>query len=181
MQFDCYSEKTARRMPFRHPAGRMFTAGVAWQPSIERDPMLRCTLSLLVLALAGAGCSGNPYKFAPVSGQVTMDGKALPGASVMFVLIAGSAGEGPQAPSSVGITDQEGRYTLMASTNKEQKGAVVGKHRVLIVQGTRDTDNDTKRTFHRQLPERYNRKSTLEREVEPEGSSAMDFALTSKP
>jgi hypothetical protein len=138
-----------------------------------------CLLSV-ALALLLAGCGGRPYKVAPVSGRVLLDGQPLAYATVQFVPAGGAAGQEP-LPSSVGTTDQDGRYELTLNDASNTKGAVVGKHMVIIRLGAEASAHDTKPTFHKQLPERYNRKTTLECEVPPGGRDDANFDdLTSK-
>src|SRR5437879_1216622 len=74
--------------------------------------------------LSAAGCSGGPA-FAPVTGTVTAGGKPLENVQVEFW---------PQVsgPRSLGVTDKNGRFTL-TSDNGEQPGAVIGSHKVVLV------------------------------------------------
>ncbi|HEY2786676.1 MAG TPA: hypothetical protein VGJ05_17060, partial [Fimbriiglobus sp.] len=84
---------------------------------------VRVLLLAVTLALVGAGCSRGPT-LAPVSGTVTLNGKPLANVQVEFWP------EG-SAPRSVGMTDQQGRFTL--TTDGEGKpGAVVGSHKVVL-------------------------------------------------
>jgi hypothetical protein len=89
---------------------------------------------------------------------------------------------GPEVslPSSFGTTDKDGHYTLVLTGGDQSKGAVVGKHKVMITLGTAGSADATERAFHKQLPDRYNRKTELEFEV-PEGGGEANFDdLTSK-
>ena len=132
----------------------------------------RAGLVWAVLALALAGCGGGPsYKTAPVSGRVTVDGKPLAKASVTFVPVAGAGEKGP-LPSSVGLTDADGRYSLVFNSDSKTSGAVVGKHKVMIFLGAAAGADDTKPTFHKQLPQKYNRNTELERDVPASGLEA---------
>ena len=45
-------------------------------------------LALVALVAVAAGCGGGPYKTAPVSGRITLNGKGLAGAAVMFQPVA---------------------------------------------------------------------------------------------
>ena len=137
----------------------------------------RAWLVLAALALLLAGC-GGAYKTAPVSGRVTLDGRPLPDATVMFVPGGGAADKDP-LPSSAGATGDDGRYSLTLMGGKT-KGAVVGKHKVIIVLGARSASHDTAPTFHKQLPEQYNRKTVLECDVPATGREDANFALTSQ-
>jgi hypothetical protein len=133
---------------------------------------------VVTLAFSLAGC-GGPHRTAPVSGRVTLDNKPLPKATVEFVPEAGGGGKEPP-PSSVGVTDADGRYTLTLASGGKDRGAVVGKHRVLISLGPEAAANDARPTFHKQLPEKYNRKSTLTCEVPAGGREDANFDLRSR-
>jgi hypothetical protein len=127
----------------------------------------RACLVGIVLALPLAGC-GTTYKTAPVSGRVTLDGKALGHATVMFIPVAGSGDKG-LLPSSSALTDEDGRYSLTLNSGGNGNGAVVGKHNVVISLGS-----------HKQLPEKYNRHTTLECDVPAGGRDDANFDLKSK-
>jgi hypothetical protein len=131
-----------------------------------------CLLSV-ALALLVAGC-GRAYKTAPVSGRVKLDGRPLANATVQFVPVTGADQQEPP-PSSVGTTDKDGRYELVFSNDANTKGAVVGKHKVIITLGAESASGDTVPTFHKQLPEQYNRRTTLECEVPPGGRDDANF------
>jgi len=79
-------------------------------------------LACVLLAVVGCGTKG-PVP-APVSGTVTLDGKLIPNAAVMFV---------PQfsGQPAHGLTDQEGRFAL--GTLKKGDGAMEGKYQVTII------------------------------------------------
>src|SRR5262249_26422944 len=72
------------------------------------------------------GCSRGP-QFADVSGTITLNGRPVPDAEVVFLP---DPEVGTLGPSSSGYTDQKGHYELV--TNQGQSGAVVGMHRVCI-------------------------------------------------
>jgi hypothetical protein len=139
--------------------------------------MPRVCLVWVVLALPLAGCGGGSYKTAPVSGRVTLDGRPLAKAQVTFVPVAGT-GEKEPLSSSHGITDNDGRYTLaiIDQAGGTTEGAVVGKHKVMIQGGI----TDPKRARQKNLPPRYNRKTTLECDVPPGGTNSADFNLKSR-
>jgi hypothetical protein len=80
------------------------------------------------LAIAGCftlialfGCSSDGLATHPVAGVVTLDGRPVEGAGVLFMPADG--------PPASGTTDAEGRYLLATG---EQSGAVPGRHRVII-------------------------------------------------
>lgn len=82
--------------------------------------MLGC---LLLLASAGCGGGASGPKYVNVTGVVTLDGKAIEGATVTF----SPKGEGSM---SMGLTDAEGKFQLKTATGKN--GAAVGEHGVAI-------------------------------------------------
>jgi hypothetical protein len=87
-------------------------------------PRLRIGLVCTLAALAGCGQS---LELGQVEGKVTAQGKPL--ANVLVTFIPELNGEAGRV-RSLGMTDAEGRYRLQ--TEKQQPGAVVGKHRVTV-------------------------------------------------
>jgi Carboxypeptidase regulatory-like domain len=71
------------------------------------------------LALALAGCAGGPV---PVEGKVTMNGKPVAGATVVFIPERG----GPEAGAQ---TDNEGNFQL---TGTKTEGITPGEYRVTV-------------------------------------------------
>jgi hypothetical protein len=137
--------------------------------------MPRVCLVWLFPALLLAGCSGASYKTAPVSGQVKLDGKPVPNAQVTFVPVQDPAKKEP-LPSSSGITDSDGRYTLVLNSGSKANGALVGKHKVIIVLvPNQSVSLDEKSTFHKNLPPRYNRNTVLECDVPAGGRDDANF------
>jgi hypothetical protein len=146
---------------------------------------MRCrTPVLAVLAVVLAGCNSEPYQVAPVSGRVTVDGKPVEKAAVMFQPVAQKGDINP-GPGSYGITDADGRYTLKL-IGLERKGAAVGHHKVRIENYTDPGDTTDDRPRKREkpaipIPSRYNRiEALLEFDVLPGGTGDADFDLTSK-
>jgi hypothetical protein len=88
----------------------------------EEQRMLRKISGLLLVAglLGMVGC-GPSYK--SVEGVVTLDGKAVEGATVVFVAENGSGN------TASGLTDANGKFTLTAGG---KKGALAGNYKVLI-------------------------------------------------
>jgi len=137
----------------------------------------------LVLASIGlvavAGCGGERFPVAPVSGKVTLDGEPLAGARIGFE--PRRQGESPNAgPGSYGKTDAQGRYEL--TTLDGRSGAVVGTHDVWIrtYQAKADrASGEPVPAVEERVPARYNENSILTFEVPPEGTDAADFELSS--
>src|SRR5262249_54834840 len=144
-----------------------------------RRPTMRARL---VVALAGALALGCGSKFAPVSGKVTLNGKPLDHATVMFSPVGKSdsieAGEG-----SAGKTNEKGEFRLKASTGK--KGAWVGEPHVSIsAREAQAGDRDPRPPrggppLTDKVPSRYNSKSELRFSVPSGGSKNADFDLAS--
>lgn len=127
---------------------------------------------LLLAPLTVTGC-GRP-SFGEVEGTVTLDGKPLEGVMVHFVpdFVDGSAG-----PTSWGGTDAAGHYTL-ACMNQNQKGAFVGKHRVVCNEPER-LSGEAKGS---RIPERFRSPATTPLRFEVrEGKQTIDLHLTGAP
>jgi hypothetical protein len=137
--------------------------------------MLRRVPVLAALAVLSAGCGSESYKTARVSGRVTLNDQPLANAAVMFQPVGAGANPGP---GSAGVTDADGRYTLLI-IGKKTKGAVVGKHKVRITMYQQDDPADDRPRPTKRLPARYNGKNTeLEFDVPAGGSDSADFRLT---
>ena len=80
------------------------------------------TLALLPLVWLAIGCGPPALKLVPVSGVVTLDGKPVAEATVMFSPEAGGV-------PAVGLTDAAGRFQL---TTNGKEGALVGTHQVMV-------------------------------------------------
>src|SRR5262245_13292269 len=90
---------------------------------------MRLRVAVLLALAAAVGCGGKPYKVAPVSGRVTLDGKPLDKALVTFVPMGSKENMAP-GPTAAGATDADGRYTL--GVDPKTPGSVVGKCRIFI-------------------------------------------------
>ena len=129
---------------------------------------------LLVWAV---GCGSS--KIAPVSGRVTMGDKPLVNATVIFQPISDEKNPGP---GSQGKTDREGRFTLQTMTGN-QKGAIIGKHRIMITAYEGDTDeipssgSDNKVFAKRIVADEYNANSKLTFDVPAGGTTEANFDL----
>ena len=82
------------------------------------------TAAPLVALLALAGCGGS-RKLAEVQGTVK-DKKGMPLDKIMVEFWPEGQGQRSSA-----VTDKDGKYTLMTDDGKH-KGAVVGRHRVVL-------------------------------------------------
>ena len=130
-----------------------------------------------VIALGIAGCQGAAG-LAPVSGKITLDGKPLADAHVVFQPENNS--KAPGIGGSYAFTNEKGEYTLRTFEG-DQAGAAVGTHRVQINLKI-DTEKDpASRTRPKLLPARYNVQSALTFQVQPGGTKDANFDLTSKP
>jgi hypothetical protein len=139
---------------------------------------------LIAIVLCVAGCGQkNPNLPAqyPVSGTVTLDGKPLAGAGVMFLPRGETRGTG-----AMGTTDEAGKYTL--KTDYGGPGAPEGEFAVTISKlinkdGTPYVPNpDVAEAGGREtLPARYSdsMKTELTAQVGKEGNT-IDFELKSK-
>jgi hypothetical protein len=132
------------------------------------------------------GCSNEPFQVAPVSGRVTLDGKPVEKASVMFQPVASNGNINP-GPGSYAITDADGRYTLKL-IGLEKPGAAVGVQKVRIANfmdpGDTTDDRPDKKSPKPivKIPGWYNRiDAILEFDVRPRSNKDVDFALSSKP
>ena len=129
-------------------------------------PVWTLTLACLLSLTWIAGCGGNP-NLADVKGVVTLDGKPLPDAFLMFVPESSGA-------TSFGKTDAAGTYHLMFS--ESQKGAFIGSNRVVI--RTRDVKSDNSGSIPELVPTAYNDETTLVADVQA-GKNTFDFDLKS--
>ena len=123
-----------------------------------------CLLLIGVFSLWLTGCQrGDRPPLGKVTGTVSIDRKPAAGLAVRFST--------PGFRSSIGLTDQEGRYEL--NYVKEVMGAAVGTHTVRIQQVSQEGKSVPVR-----IPARYNRESELTAEVK-RGRNTIDFDLTS--
>jgi hypothetical protein len=121
----------------------------------------------IALGLSIGGCShGDGPELGSVRGTVSLDGQPVAGARVTFWLGKGRP--------SIGFTDEAGRYQLRYTVN--QDGALIGEHRVYISTAIAQDEEDTAPA--ERIPDRFNGKSTLVREVKP-GSNIIDFDIQS--
>lgn len=137
-----------------------------WSETV--NPLRRSLRTLFASATAlvvVAGCveeTPPDPTVAPVHGKVTLNGKPLPQAFIMF--------ESFESRPSTGITDDEGNYEVIL--DHKTKGANIGGHRVRI----RKHYNPMLVSPPKPLPDRYDAESELTRRVEP-GDNVFNFDL----
>ena len=139
---------------------------------------------LVVLAGCGSGPDGPPL--VAVEGTVTLDGKALGKADLMFVPQGETKGQG-----GVAQTNQDGRYALV-SQDRKHTGAPVGEYRVIINKMVKPDGTDfvpdpnagpmDTGGFRDLLPAAYSDmgQTTLTATVPAGGAKSIDFSLKSK-
>ena len=92
---------------------------------------MRWSFVCALVVMFAAGCGSSSFDVAPVSGQVTVEGKPLTGKyMVIFSPIAAGAKD-RAGRAAAGQIEADGRYSL--STYEPGDGAVVGPHRVAVV------------------------------------------------
>ncbi len=129
-------------------------------------------VGLGLIALAGImGCGPGGPEIARVQGTITMDGKPLPAAVVMFVPERGR-------PSAC-ETDDSGNYVLEFTEGR--MGAIPGKNRVEINTARLAYEKDGKQypAVKESVPAKYNRNTELEFNVEPKKTNIANFDLKS--
>jgi hypothetical protein len=109
-----------------------------------------------------AGCGKTGADLAPVTGRITLDGKALENADISF------QPDGSKPPSA-GRTGADGRYEL--AYKRGVMGGMVGSNTVRITISPEVVSNPPN------IPARYNTESELKREVKS-GPNEFNFELT---
>jgi hypothetical protein len=116
----------------------------------------------VLLAMSFAGCGKTGPELAPVTGRITLDGKPLEKADVLF------QPDGSRPPSS-GRTDANGHYDL--AYKRGVMGGTIGSNTVQITISSDVVANPPN------IPARYNSESELKKEVKP-GPNEFNFDLT---
>jgi hypothetical protein len=131
-------------------------------------------------AVLGAGCGSD--NLAPVSGRVTVDGKAAADVLVTFQPLGSKDNPNP-GRGSYGKTDADGRYRLTLVGKEHRPGAVVGKHRVELrapaVPNPANPDGPPL-PARMTIPKQYNFESTMQFDVPRGGTSAADFEIKTR-
>jgi len=73
------------------------------------------------LCVFTSGC-GRGLRLVPVTGSLTLDGKPVSNASVLFVRV-------DEGPAAFGVTDSQGRFELYTVN---RRGAALGSYRVAV-------------------------------------------------
>lgn len=132
----------------------------------DATPATTATAALVaVIAALASGCARpESPTLGQVEGRVTLDGRPLPAALVLFT----PAGRGR---TSRGVTGADGRYRLRYL--RDIAGADVDEHAVRISTATEENGG------REQLPPRYHARTELAATVRA-GRNAIDFELSSR-
>jgi hypothetical protein len=157
--------------------------GIRLRRQLQNSKVLQIAVAVLVLGGVVTGSillwqysKTRRFNTVSVSGTLRMDGQPLSGFTVMFEPIGSTENPYP-GPSSYGVTNSLGEFSLKTITNDEA-GAVVGTHRVRLVkakEGEQDLFSNPN-----VLPSQYNVSTTLTYLVPPEGTREALFDLTSE-
>lgn len=89
-----------------------------------------CYLLAALLCVTGAsGCGGPDVQLGTVTGTFTIDGKPQEGIWINFMPDPSADTPGGM---STGVTDASGQFELTYDLLPDTKGAVVGKHRIVL-------------------------------------------------
>jgi hypothetical protein len=130
---------------------------------MDKHIFITVFFGIFFLIILPTGCNRIEPELCDVQGAVSLDGKPLAGATVIFEPKAGGR-------ASSGVTDETGHYRLIYI--RQTKGAAIGSHIVKIFTASEDNPKE------RLLP-RYNNKSMLAAEL-TRGDNVCNFSLTSK-
>jgi hypothetical protein len=142
----------------------------------------RLVLCCAVLApLAGCGGGNLKQKTHPVTGKVTVDGKPLAGATVVFHAVDKANFKWEELPQ--GTTDANGKFTLF--TYEPGDGAPAGEYKVAVELAAAADDqggDQVKRARGPRIPDRYHdpSKSGLTAKVTSGTNELPTFELTTK-
>ena len=96
---------------------------------------MRLGAAACLVVVASVGCQRSPYELAPVHGTVTIDGRPVSQAKVMFAPVENAENAVNPGKPAFGLLREDGSYKL--TTYENDDGAVVGKHWVTLVNLTR--------------------------------------------
>ena len=147
-------------------AGAGFSSSVhSWLSTIHYPLSTRFRLlSIAYCLLVLSGCSGDMPKLGTVHGKVTLDGKPLADAGVVFTPIDGGR-------QSMAVTGTNGKYAL--TYLRDIRGAKIGQHSVRISVA----DDESGKTEY--IPIQYNEQTILRENVQA-GANQINFTLTSR-
>lgn len=135
-------------------------------PSLHRNqPPSRWLWRACIALVLTSGCGESPPS--RVTGTVTMDGKPLANTFVVFETNSGR--------SSVGKTDEQGRYELRY--NSQLMGAELGEYVVRFRDAS--SSDDSGNAKKKIIPKQYDEESNILQKVAP-GNNVLNFELTSK-
>ena len=145
---------------------------------------MRCATLLLFLSAIATllctigGCGSSGPDLGEVTGTVTLDGKPLSNATLIF------RSQAPNGTTSMGVTGPNGKYKLMFTADKT--GAMLGKHDVEITtRQLSETDVESLKAQGKTpppftpIPQKYKEPGTLLKDV-VKGKNTIDFDLASK-
>lgn len=148
---------------------------MTWISLLSSFPFVRFSvpLCLCVSLSVCVGCGASGPEIASVSGKITMDGKPLANASVVFI---------PEDGRPAGArTDANGNYVL--NFTEGRRGAIPGKNSVRITtqrEAEKDENGKTVVAGSREtIAMEYNAASTLSFTVEPKKKNIANFDLKS--
>lgn len=151
---------------------------------VDHSRVLGSGVCALICAL-GLGCGGdNTPPLIPVTGRVTYNGKAVPGATVMFfpavnVAAKGKNEDGDQrAPNRpIGKSDDEGNYELFWS--EDRAGVPEGKYKVAISAVEFEPGDDEDEVRPNKVPNKYGNpdKSGFTAVAKEDGDNVFNFDL----
>jgi hypothetical protein len=131
---------------------------------------------ICVVSCFFSGCSGSSLP-GRVNGVVTLDGAALPEATITFFQVDENGQ--PIGRPSIASTDSSGRYVLQYSTSKS--GIEPGTYKVSISTFRAESLDNEEKVIPRveeKVPAKYNTKSELKQEI-PKGTTVLNFDLKS--
>ena len=123
----------------------------------------------LIMMVELAGCGPSGPELVDVQGVVTLDGKPLDRATIIFQPKEGRA--------SVGTTDADGAYRLKYTNARY--GALPGDHTVRITSQVLFTEGQANSGRPELLPQRYHEKTELTANVSSD-DPVINFDLESK-
>ncbi|MGA2058875.1 MAG: carboxypeptidase-like regulatory domain-containing protein [Thermoguttaceae bacterium] len=118
---------------------------------------------VLTIAMLSFACRQRGPELGEVQGTVTLDGRPLARATVIFEPKAGGH-------ASKAVTDASGRYRLVYL--RDTRGALVGSHVVKVFTASEDDSKE-------RIPARYNKQSTLAADV-VSGANEYNVSLNSR-